>query len=122
MSPTRTAKLFTLSPVVTCGRALAGDLAREARGPRSRSRYVVSEVGSRPAQSWVSAASSRARRVPAVGCIVGTHAAEPSSRALRVALRVLSDQGLTAPHAGAGSRLVSHTIRPEQGRRRARRA
>jgi single-strand DNA-binding protein len=62
----------------------------------------------------VSAASSQAGRVPAIGCIVGTHAAELSSPALRVASRVLSDQGLTAPQAGAGSRLVSHTIRPEQ--------
>ena len=52
--------------------------------------------------------------MPAIGCIVGTHAAEPSSPALRVAARVLSDQGLTAPHAGAGSRLVRHTTRPEQ--------
>jgi single-strand DNA-binding protein len=52
--------------------------------------------------------------VPAIGCIVGTHAAGLSSPALRVAARVLSDQGLTAPHAGAGSRLVSHTIRPDE--------
>src|SRR5215218_4485990 len=114
MSPTRTPKHFILSPVVMCGRALAGDHAREARGPRSRSRHVVSEVGSRPAQSSVSAASSRAGRVPAIGCIVGTHAAGLSSPALRVASRVLSDQGLTAPHAGAGSRLVRHTTRPEK--------
>src|SRR5215207_625924 len=114
MSPARTPKHFTLSPVVICGRALAGDHAREARGPRSRSRHVGSEVGSRPAQSSVSAASSRAGRVPASGCIVGTPAAGPSSPALRITARVLSDQGLTAPHAGAGSRLVSHTIRPEQ--------
>src|SRR5215212_10537665 len=114
MSPTRTPKHFILSPVVMCGRALAGDHARETRGPRSRSRHVVSEVGSRPARSSVSAASSRAGRVPAIGCIVGTHAAGLSSPALRVASRVLSDQGLTAPHAGAGSRLVSHTIRPDR--------
>ena len=62
----------------------------------------------------MSAASSRAGRVPAIGCIVGTHAAEPSSPALRVAARVLTDQGLTAPPAGAGSRLVRHTTRPEK--------
>lgn len=56
--------------------------------------------------------AARAGRVPVFGCIVGAHA-EPSSPALWVASRVLSDQGLTAPHAGAGGRLVSHTIRPE---------
>jgi single-strand DNA-binding protein len=61
----------------------------------------------------MSAAAAEAGRVPACGCIVGTHA-ELSRPALRVASRVLSDQDLTAPHAGAGSRLVSHTIRPEQ--------
>ena len=63
----------------------------------------------------VSAASSQAGRVPAIGCIVATHRAEPSSPALRVASRVLSDQGLTAPLVVGGSRLVSHTTRPGRG-------
>jgi single-strand DNA-binding protein len=64
--------------------------------------------------SSVSGASSRAGRVPAIGCIVGTHAAERSSPALRVAARVLTNQDVTAPPAGAGGRLVRHTTRPEK--------
>src|SRR5918994_6152082 len=114
MSPTRTPKHFTLSHVVIRGRSIAGDRGHATPGPWPRSGHVVSATSRGQIQSWVSVASSRAGRVPAIGCIVGTHAAGLSSRALRVAARVLSDQGLTAPHAGAGSRLVSHTIRPEQ--------
>src|SRR5215208_3923626 len=112
MSPTGTLKHFTLSHVVIRDRAIAGD-----RGHATPSRWslsVMPEAGWDPVERSVSAASSRAGRVPASGCIVGTHAAELSSPALRVAARVLADQGLTAPHAGAGSRLVSHTIRPQQ--------
>src|ERR687898_2149340 len=114
MSPTGTLKHFTLSHVVIRGRSIAGDGEHAPSGPSSRSWSVVPEAGCDSVERSVSAAASRAGRVPAIGCIVGTHAAELSSPALRVALRVLSDRGLTAPHAGAGSRLVSHTIRPEQ--------
>src|SRR5215204_792791 len=112
MSPTGTLKHFTLSHVVIRGRAIAGD--RRHATPRRWSLSVRPEAGWDPVERSVSAASSRAGRAPASGCIVGTHAAELSSPALRVAARVLSDQGLTAPHAGAGSRLVRHTTRPEQ--------
>ena len=67
--------------------------------------------------AWVPIlAAGRAGCVPVFGCIVVTHAAKPSSPALRVAARVLSDQGLTAPHAGAGSCLVSHTTRPDRAK------
>src|SRR5215217_7764435 len=114
MSPTGTPKHFTLSHVVIRGRSRAGDRGRATPGPWSRCWSVVPEAGWDPAERVVSAACCRVGRVPASGCIVGTHAAELSSPALRVAARVLTDQGLTAPHAGAGSRLVSHTIRPEQ--------
>ncbi len=96
-------------------RRVAGDRGRAVCGPwlAVRARRVRRRGGCRSSAS-VSAASAQAGRVPAIGCIVGTHAAELSSPALRVAARVLSDQGLTAPHAGAGSRLVRHTTRPEQ--------
>ncbi len=50
------------------------------------------------------------------GCIVGTPHAGLSSAALRVAARVLTDRRLTAPLAGAGSRLVSHATRPHWGK------
>ena len=70
------------------------------RAPLSVRARRVREAGRVVVQSSVSAASSRAGRVPAIGCIVGTHAAELSSPALRVAARVLSDQGLTAPPRG----------------------
>jgi single-strand DNA-binding protein len=112
MSPTRTPKQFTLSHVVI-RRSIAGERGHATPGRWSRCWGVVTEAGWDPVEGSVSPACCRAGRVPAVGCIVGTHAAELSSPALRVAARVLSDQGLTAPHAGAGSRLVSHTIRPE---------
>src|SRR5215208_5860194 len=112
MSPTRTPQHLTLNHVVIHGRSFAGD--RGHATPRRWSLSVKPEAGWDPVERSVSAASSRAGRVPASGCIVGTHAAELSSPALRVAARVLADQGLTAPHAGAGSRLVSHTIRPQQ--------
>src|ERR687898_700517 len=114
MSPTGTLKHFTLSYVVIRGRAIASGRGHAPSGPWSWSWSVVPEAGSDPVERSVSAAASRAGRVPASGCIVGTHAAEPSSPALRVALRVGADRVWTAPHAGAGSRLVSHTIRPEQ--------
>src|SRR5215203_3216279 len=114
MSPTGTLKQFTLSHVVIRDRAIAGDGGHAPSGRWSWSWGVVPQAGCDSVERSVSAASSRAGRVPAVGCIVGTHAAELSSPALRVAARVLPDQGLTAPHAGAGSRLVSHTMRPEQ--------
>src|SRR5215217_2963798 len=114
MSPTGTPKHFTLSHVVIRDRAIAGDGGHAPSGLWSWSWSVVPQAGCDSVEPSVSAASSRAGRVPAIGCIVGTHAAELSSPALRVAARVRSDQGLTAPHAGAGSRLVSHTTRPEQ--------
>src|SRR5215217_310499 len=111
MSATRTPKRFTVSRVVIRGRSVSGD---GGHAPWSGSWSVVPEAGCDSVERSVSAACSRAGRVPAIGCIVGTPAAELSSPALRVAVRVLSDQGLTAPLAGAGSRLVSHTIPPEQ--------
>jgi single-strand DNA-binding protein len=113
MSSTRTPKHFALSQLAIRGRSIDGDRGDATRGPWSRS-WRVGAAGWDPVERSVSVASSRAGRVPVIGCIVGTHAAELSSPALRVALRVLSDPGLTAPHAGAGSGLVSHTIRPEQ--------
>src|SRR3954454_8494793 len=114
MSPTRTPKHSTLSSVSTPALAAAGDHGRAVCGPCSRSGHVLSGAGWGSVQSSVSVASSQAGRVPAIGCIVGTHAAEPSSPALRVASRVLTDQGLTAPRAGTGSRLVRHTTRPQK--------
>src|SRR5215207_9991671 len=114
MSPTGTPKHFTLSHVVIRDRAIASNGGHAPSGPWSWSWSVVPQAGCDWVERSVSAASSRAGRVPGIGCIVGTHAAGLSSPALRVAARVLSDQGLTGPHAGAGSRLVSHTIRPEQ--------
>src|SRR5215208_3145651 len=112
MSPTRTPQHLTLNHVVIHGRSFAGD-----RGHATPSRWSLSvrpEAGWDPVERSVSAASSQAGRVPATGCIVGTHAAELSSPALRVASRVLTAQGLTAPPAGAGSRLRRHTARPEK--------
>src|SRR5215211_7854434 len=114
MSLTRTPKHFSLSQVVIRGRAIAGDGGHAPSGRWSWSWSVVPQAGCDSVERSVSAACSRAGRVPAIGCIVGTHAAGLSSPALRVATRVLTDRGLTSPHAGAGSRLVSHTIRPEQ--------
>lgn len=52
--------------------------------------------------------------VPAVGCIVGAHAAGLSSPPCGSLREVLTDQGLTAPPVGAGGRLVRHTTRPEK--------
>lgn len=60
--------------------------------------------------------SREAGCVAVFGCIVGTHHAGLSSAALRVAARVLTDRRLTAPLAGAGSRLVSHATRPHWGK------
>ena len=114
MSPTRTPKHFALSHAVIRGRSIAGDGGHAPLGPWSWSGSVVPQAGCDSVERSVSAACTRAGRVPAIGCIVGTHAAGLSSPALRVAARVLTDRGLTASHAGAGSRLVSHTIRPEQ--------
>src|SRR4051794_30587314 len=105
MSRTQSPKHSRRSSVSILTRVLGGDQGRAVFGPFSGSGRVVSGAAWRPVQSPVSAASSQAGRVPAFGCIVGTHAAEPSSPALRVASRVLTDQGLTAPHAGTGSRL-----------------
>src|SRR5215208_6837745 len=116
MSPTRTPQHLTLNHVVIHGRSFAGD--RGHATPSQWSLSVVPEAGWDPVERSVSAAASRAGRVPGSGCIVGTHAARRASPALRVTARVLTDQGLTAPHAGAGRRLVSHTIRPEQRARR----
>src|SRR5829696_5110144 len=94
MSATRTPKRFTVSYVVIRVRAISGD---GGHAWWSWSWSVVPEVGWDAVGRSVSAASSRPGRVPAVGCIVGTPAAGLSSPALRVAARVLSDQGLTAP-------------------------
>jgi single-strand DNA-binding protein len=114
MSPTRPPKHSILGHVSTAASAAAGDHGRVVCRPCTRPGHLLSGAGWGSVQSLVSAVSSQAGRVPAVGCIVGTHTAELSSPALRVASRVLSDHGLTAPQAGAGSRLVSHTTRPEQ--------
>jgi single-strand DNA-binding protein len=114
MSPTLSPKHSNLSPITSPTPAGAGDHWRAVCGPCSQSGDVVSATSWGPVQRSVSATAFRAGGVAAIGCIVGTHAAELSSPALRVAARVLSDEGLTARLAGAGSRLVSHTTRPEQ--------
>jgi single-strand DNA-binding protein len=114
MSPTQAPKHFTLILVEHRVCVLAGDHGRAVSGARSRSGHggLKGEWG--PVQASVSTASDQAGRVPAIGCIVATHRAELSSPALRVAARVLSDQGLTAPLVVGVRRLVSHTTRPEQ--------
>ena len=114
LSPARSNQESVVSAVESRRPALAGHRGRGVCGPCFRSGHVVSAASWGPVQASVSVASSQAGHVPAIGCIVATHAAEPSSPALRVASRVLSDQDLTAPHAGAGSRLVRHTTRPEK--------
>src|SRR5829696_2695661 len=114
MSPTGTPKYFTLSHVVIRDRAIASDGARAPFARWSWTWSVVPQAGCDSVERSVSAASSRAGRMPAIGCIVGTHAAELSSPAVRVAARVLSDQGLTAPLVAGVRRLVRHTTRPEQ--------
>ena len=86
MSPARSNQESVVSAVESPGRALAGDRGRAVCGPWSRSGHAVSwEAGRAPVQPSVSAATSEAGGVPAIGCIVGTHAAERSSPALRVA-------------------------------------
>src|SRR4051812_6783265 len=114
MSATGTPKHSIASSVTSSVAARSGDQRSAVCGPCSRSEHHISEADRGRVGASVSAASSQAGRVPAIGCIVGTHAAELSSPALRVASRVLSDQGLTAPQAGAGSGLVRHTTRPEK--------
>ena len=114
MSPTGSPKHSTVSPVASPAAAQGGDQRSAVCGPSSRSGRVVSPTSRGPVHASMSAASSQAGRVPAIGCIVATHSTGPSSPALCVATRVLSDQGLTAPLAGGGSRLVRHTTRPEQ--------
>jgi hypothetical protein len=104
-----------LIPVEGRGYELAGDPGRAQRGRRSRSRHAVVWVECGRVRVLVSAAASRAVRVPVFGCIVASHRTGRSSPALRVAWRVLSDQGLTAPLGAGVRRLVSHTIRPESG-------
>src|SRR5215210_9151331 len=114
MPPTHAPKHFTRILVEHRVRALAHFLHQAECGPRSRSRHVGPDPASGPVQASVSCASDQAGRVPAIGCIVANHGAELSSPALRVAARVLSDQGLTAPLVAGVRRLVSHTTRPEQ--------
>src|SRR5215213_3767064 len=114
MSPTRTPKHFALSHAVIRGRSIAGDGGHAPLGPWSWSWSVVPQAGCDSVERWVSAASSRAGRVPAIGCIVGTHAAGLSSPALRVAARVLSDQGLTAPQRAPVAALSVTRSAPEQ--------
>ncbi len=114
MAPPEPHQHLTIETVEGRTRALTGDDASPGPGRRSPSRNRTSKARRGPVQASVSRASDQAGRVPAIGCIVATHHAEPSSPALRVAARVLSDQGLTAPLAGGGSRLVRHTTRPEQ--------
>src|SRR5829696_7945941 len=118
MSPTGTPKHFTLSHVVIRDRAIASDGGHAPSGPWSWSWSVVPQAGCSSVERSVSAASSRAGRVPAVGCIVGTHAAERSSPALRVAARVLSDQGLTAPQRAPVAALSVTQPAPSSGARR----
>src|SRR5215207_10103780 len=116
MSPTGTLKHFTLSHVVIRDRAIAGD-----RGHATPSRWSLSvrpEAGWDPVERSVSAACSRAGRVPGIGCIVGTQAAELSSPALRVAARVLTDQGLTAPQRAPVAALSVTRSAPSSGARR----
>jgi single-strand DNA-binding protein len=114
MSPIRLPKLPLCSPVMGLAATLAGDRNSMVCGPRPRSRHAVVWVGWGPVRWSVSAAASRGVRVPVFGCIVASHRTGLSSPALRVAWRVLSDQGLTAPLVAGVRRLVSHTIRPEQ--------
>jgi len=113
MSPTQAPKHFTPILVDHRVRALAGFQHRADSGPRSRSGHVGPEGEWGAVRPSVSCACDQAGRVPAIGCIVATHRAELSSPALRVAARVLSDQGLTAPLVVGVRRLVSHTTRPE---------
>ena len=84
MSPTRSPKHSTVSPVVEprVGRSRA-IAQRAACGPGSRSGHVGPGASVGPVQASVSAASAQAGRVPAIGCIVGTHAR--SRQALRFA-------------------------------------
>src|SRR5829696_6665454 len=115
MSATRTPKHFTRSHVVIRDRAISGD---GGHAPWSWSWSVVPQAGGDAVERAVSAASSRAGRVPAIGCIVGTHAAELSSPALRVAARVLSDQGWTAPQRAPVAALSVTQPAPSSGARR----
>ena len=114
MSPTHAPKHFAVILVEHRVRALAHFLHCAECGPRSRSGHVGRDGAWGSVQASVSCASDQAWRVPAIGCIVATHGAGLSSPALRVAARVLSDQGLTAPLVAGVRRLVSHTTRPEQ--------
>jgi hypothetical protein len=82
MSPTRSPKHSTPRPVSTLASAAARDHGRAVCGPGSRSGHVVPGAECGPVQPSLSAARSQAARVPAIGCIVGTHAAELSSPAL----------------------------------------
>src|SRR5215216_6508711 len=112
MSPTHSPKHSSRSPVTAPTRALAGDQGRASCGLFSRSGRAVSGAGWGPVQGSVSP--------PPLGrtvCLPSAASSAPTQRscqALRVASRVLTDQGLTAPQAGAGSRLVRHTTRPEK--------
>jgi len=113
MSPTWSPKHSTVSTVMRQAPRAATALMQRAvlaLGPGTSS----PGRGRAPAHASVSAASDQAGRVPAIGCIVAAHSAELSSPALRVAARVLSDQGLTAPLVAGVRRLVRHTTRPEQ--------
>src|ERR687887_1090548 len=114
MSPSQAPQHFRLILVEVLVRARSGFQHRAECGPCTRSGDVGREREWGPVQASVSCASDRAGRVPAIGCIVATHRAGLSSPALRVAARVLSDQGLTAPLVAGVRRLVSHTTRPEQ--------
>ena len=114
MSPTQAPQHFTPILAEHRVRALAGFQHRTERGPCSRSGHIGPEGEWGRVHASVSCTPDQAGRVPAIGCIVATHRAELSSPALRVAARVLSDQGLTAPLVVGVRRLVSHTTRPEQ--------
>ena len=108
------AMVFPIGPV-RGGRI--GDRTQASIGGWSRAPDLAPGDVPMPAGGYVSSGSEWAGRVPAIGRIVGTHVAGLSSAALRVTSRVLSDLRLTAPDAGAGSRLVRHSTRPTGARR-----
>jgi hypothetical protein len=71
MSAAPSSKNLTVALVETCGRTRAGDPGRAVCGACSNSMDVGASGWPVLAQASVSAATARAGRVPAIGCIVG---------------------------------------------------
>lgn len=126
MSPIRPPKFLSRSPDASLTRGLAGDQRRDGCA-LSRPGHVASRAAGWDSVQWsMSAISSRAGRVSAIGCIVVTHAAvENDHKDVDTLLQRLATtptpagptpRDLSPP---TGPSLPMHTRRPRAGRMRA---